>query len=364
MTLVERIIKRSDSSSKNKGTPTIIKWKGVNMVASQSIRVVAQELINMSANQDFISVNLIGKQGTGKTELMKTLSHLIHEGAKVPYQINYFGKKEILDLEETVTNLSPTNQIILLDDIAFLKGVKGVTSRDLDRVQEVLSRIRHLPSGEDVKIIVMKSFQYTKSLSPFLRQNDATFISSVDDSEISNLEDLLGKKYHLKINLLKNLRKQANIGNDTNSHFNYPLGIKGKFLKYKSRDPFLPFLYSNQLTCRIVVSPLRTWIQPICNVCTPTKDKTELKSNLKEFIDDFTKKFGGKDIAKSAIRIKLIQHGMNCYSPRVVQATKYLDRYLKERLIDLEELALAFDLKPTKTILLPAKQPEFGEEKK
>ena len=153
---------------------------------------------------------------------MKTLSHLIHEGAKVPYQINYFGKKEILDLEETVTGLSPTNQIILLDDIAFLKGVKGVTSRDLDRVQEVLSRIRHLPSGEDVKIIVMKSFQYTKSLSPFLRQNDATFVSSVDDSEVSNLEDLLGKKYHLKINLLKKLRKQGDIGDKANSHFNYP----------------------------------------------------------------------------------------------------------------------------------------------
>jgi hypothetical protein len=359
MPLVERTIKRIDSSKTSKGVPTVIKWQGVNMVASQSIRTVAKEIINMSSNQDFISINLIGKQGTGKTELMKTLSHLIHEGAKVPYQINYFGKKEILDLENVVVNLSPTNQIILLDDIAFLKGVSGVTSRDIDRVQEVLSRIRHLPSGEDVKMIVMKSFQYTKSLSPFLRQNDAMILSSVDNSEVSNLEDLLGKKYALKINLLKKLRQQANIGDDNNSHFDYPLGIKGKFLKYKSRDPFLPFLYSNQISCRIVVSPLRTWIQPICNVCTPTKNNKELSTNLNEFVNDFTKKFGGKDIAKSAIRIKLIQHGMNCYSPRVVQAVKYLDRYLKEKLISLEELALTFGLTPTRTLLLPAKQPEF-----
>jgi hypothetical protein len=361
MPLVERTIKRIDSSKKSKGVPTVIKWQGVNMVASSSIRSVAKELINMSANQDFISVNLIGKQGTGKTELMKTLSHLIHDGAKVPYQINYFGKKEILDLENVVVNLSPTNQIILLDDIAFLKGVSGVTARDIDRVQEVLSRIRHLPSGEDVKIIVMKSFQYTKSLSPFLRQNDATFISSVDDSEISNLEDLLGKKYTLKINMLKKLRKQANIGDINNSHFDYPLGIKGKFLKYKSRDPFLPFLYSNQISCRIVVSPLRTWIQPICNVCTPTKNTKELATNLDQFVNDFTKKFGGERNAKSAIRIKLIQHGMNCYSPRVVQAVKYLDRYLKEKLISLEELALTFGLEPTRTSLFPKKQPEFVE---
>ena len=74
MPLIERTIKRSDSSSKNTGQPTIIRWKQERMVANHSIRMVAQELINMSANQDFISVNLIGKQGTGKTELMKTLS--------------------------------------------------------------------------------------------------------------------------------------------------------------------------------------------------------------------------------------------------------------------------------------------------
>ena len=77
MPVVERTIKRIDSSKKSKGVPTVIKWQGVSMVASQSIRTVAKELVNMSANQDFISVNLIGKQGTGKTELMKTLSHLV-----------------------------------------------------------------------------------------------------------------------------------------------------------------------------------------------------------------------------------------------------------------------------------------------
>ena len=54
---------------------------------------------------------------------------------------------------------------------------------------------------------------------------------------------------------------------------------------------------------------------------------------------------------------------MNCYSPRVVQAVKYLDKFLKEKLISLEELALAFDLEPTRTSLMPNKQPVFVERK-
>jgi hypothetical protein len=54
---------------------------------------------------------------------------------------------------------------------------------------------------------------------------------------------------------------------------------------------------------------------------------------------------------------------MNCYSPRVVQAVKYLDKFLKEKLISLEELALSFGLEPTRTSLMPNKQPVFEERK-
>jgi uncharacterized protein YaaQ len=355
MPTVTRIIPRQEKSG-TKGTPTIIKWKGVPMVASHSIRTVAKEIINMSENQDFVSINCIGKQGTGKTELMKTLAHLIHSGAKIPYNINYFGKNEMINLEETVKSLTPTNQIILMDDIAFLKA--SATNKQIDQIQQVLSVIRHLPSGEDVKIILFKSFQYTKAISPFLRQNDATFVSSVDDNEVSNLEDLLGKKYTLKINTLKNMRVQAKIGDNDKATFVYPLGIKGHSLTYKARNPFLPFLYSNQISCRIVVSPLRSWIDPICHVCEPIHKSVESKTNLSEFMEDFTKKFGGEANAKAAVKIKLIQNGINCYSPRITQAVRYIERFLAKKLINLEELAVAFDLSPTKTILMPQKQPE------
>ena len=355
MSVTRRLIKRNNGA--RKGAPTIIKWQGVPMIRSHSIRSVAQEIINASEAQDFISINIIGKQGTGKTELAKTLSHLIHDGAKLPYQVHFWGKDEMLDLENVVKGLSPdVNHIMTMDDVSFLKSF--ASNQQLMKLQQTLSVIRHLPE-KDIKVIVIKNQHYTKALSPFLRQADFHFISSVDSSEISNMEDLLGKKYHLKINMLKNLRVQTKIGGEKNSVFVYPLGngLHGKSLKYKSRKPFLPFLYSNQLDCRIIVSPLRQWISPICNVCAPIPEKettTDDDFNFDLFLKGFHTKFGKENVAKQAVKIKLIQNGINTYSPRIVRAVKYLDKFLSARKVSLEQMANAFDLTPTITNLQPS----------
>ena len=357
-----RRIRPNEPKLSKKGKPAVIFWKGVRMVANHSIRSVAREIVSMSHNQDFVAINFIGKQGTGKTELMKTLAHLIHEGTKLNYNINYFGRAQMLDLEETVKSLTPTNQIIIMDDIAFLNAT--ATSQQIHQIENVMGVIRHLPGGKDVKIILMKSFQYSKSLPPFLRQNDATFISSVDDNEIENLETLLGKKYHHKINDLKRMRVEAKISDEKdNSYFTYKLGTRGEKVTYKSREPFLPFLYSNQISCRVIVSPLRTWIKPICHICSPVQTSSpESIKSLEVFMADFVPKFGGEANAKAAVKIKLIQQGINCYSPRIVQGVRYIEQFLDMKAFSLEDLATAFELVPTNTHLNPPKQPSIKTE--
>jgi hypothetical protein len=326
------------------------------MVRSHSIQAVAKEIINMSANQDMVSINAVGKQGQGKTQILKCLSHLIHKHAKISYQISLIGKKEFLNLEETIKNLKPTNQIIICDDIAFLKA--SATNKQIDQVQQVLSVIRHLPGGKDVKIILMKSFQYSKSLSPFLRQNDVTFLASVDDGEIKNYEDLLGKKYHAKIKQLSYLRAQGALGENGKSTFTVEMG-GGKRVIYKWMDPFLPFLYKTGVGCRLIVSPLRQWIDPICNECAGINNETQdNQGDVKQVIDDFISKFKDGNTIRTAVKIKLIQQGINAFSPRIVQAVKYIERMQKERLVSIEALASELELTPTKTLLFPDKQPE------
>lgn len=328
------------------------------MVRSHSIRTVAHEIKNMSENQDFVPINFIGKQSTGKTEIMRTIAHLVHKEAKINYQVNFFGRQELLHLEETVKNLTPTNQIIILDDIAFLQA--NASPLEIKKIESIMSVIRHLPGGKDVRIIMFKSFQYTKALTPFLRQNDGVIISSVDDSEVQNLIDLLGKKYTQKINMLKKLRVQTRIGDAKTSKFVYPLGIKGQHLTYWTKRPFLPYLYSNQDSCRIIVSPLRTWIDPICDVCDSTKPNTESKKNLEECLNDLKEKFKASDDSynvRAAVRIKLYQHGINCFKPRVNQVLKFLDQYLEKKLFSPEDLGAAFNLKPSVARLHQDKKP-------
>ena len=358
--MTEYIQNNHFEAKKPVGKPSVITWQGVRMVRSHSIQAVSKEIINMSANQEMISINAIGKQSTGKTELLKTVSHLIHKHAKIPYQISYFGKEEMLNLEATVKELNPTNQILIFDDIAFLKA--SATNKQIDQIQQVLSVIRHLPGGTDVKIILMKSFQYTKAIPPFLRQNDMTFVSSVDDNEIENLTVLLGKKYYSKINQLKFLRAQGSIGEAGKSNFVFDMG-GGKKVIYGWQRPFLPFLYKSGVGCRLIVSPLRSWIDPVCNVCAKINHEIQDKSgDVQSVLDDFISKFKDGNIVRTAIKIKLIQQGINAFSPRIVQAVKYIERMQKEKLVSIEALASELELTSTKTLLFPDKQPEVSKQ--
>jgi len=354
--MTEYIQNNHFESQKPIGKPSVITWQGVRMLRSHSIQAVSKEIINMSANQEMVSVNAIGKQSTGKTELLKTVSHLIHKHSKIPYQISYFGKEEMLNLEETVSKLNPISQILIFDDIAFLKA--SATNKQIDQIQQVLSIIRHLPGGKDVKIILMKSFQYTKAIPPFLRQNDFTFVSSVDDNEIDNLTVLLGKKYYSKIKQLKFLRAQGAMGEEGKSTFTFDMG-GGKKVIYRWQNPFLPFIYVSGVGCRIICSPLRQWIDPVCNVCAKVNNEPRDKiGDVKQVVEDFISKFKDGNTIKTAVKIKLIQQGINAFSPRIVQAVKYIERMQQEKLVSIESLASELKLTPTKTLLFPDKQPE------
>ena len=346
------------------GKPSVVSWNGVRLVANQSIQSVARELVNLSANQDLVSVVASGKQSAGKTQLLFTLAHLTHKFSKFSWKISYFGKKEILTLSETVKTLNPNiNHILIFDDIAFLKA--NATSKQVDQIQETLSVVRHLEGGKDVRIILMKSVQYLKSISPFLRQHDMLFLASVDDNERKTYEEVLGKKYHKKINQLAYLRAQGSIGEEGKSNFVYEMG-GGKRVVYGWKRPFLPFLYKTSLGCRLIMSPLRTWIDPVCNVCSPSNnDHQENTEDVKEIVDDFISKFKdgsgtGMNVVKTAVKIKLLQtSGILAWSPRVCQAVKFLDKLQENKLVSIESIASKLDLTPTRTSLLPNKQPEI-----
>jgi len=349
---------KSDEGIRRKDEkPPIIVWKGVKMVKNHSIRAVANEIMNMSANQDLISINVIGKQSTGKTEICKTLSCQIHQMASEPYAVLHLGKKQLGDLEGTVANLKPMNHIIIFDDIAFLKA--QMTNKQIDSVQSVLAEIRHLKGG-DVRIIIFKCFQYSKAIPPFLRQNDMTFFSSVDENEKDSILATIGNHNAYKMNQLKKMQVQVKMGKAGQAYFHYPMGRKKvTYFKYHARNPFLPYLYYNGISARIIVSPLREWIDPVCSVCDVMEEGEDRAKDTQNIIDDFTKKFGNKRTAKAALRQVALMKGIDTNHKRTSQGIRYIEQFLDKKLIDMETLLAAFDLKETKTALRKAKQPEF-----
>ncbi len=335
--------------------PTVIPWKDTTMIRDHSIRAVAHEIMNMSSNQDLISVNVIGKQSTGKTELCKTIAHLVHQMDEEDWDVNIIGKKEFLNLEETVKDFKPMNNIVIFDDIAFLKA--GASQQQIEQIQFILSVIRHLPGGKDVRIIIFKSFQYSKALPPFLRQNDVSFISSVDDAELKSMEDMIGNSNMDKIKLLKKMGVQLKMGSKNQSYFDYPLGgRKGKkndmYFTYHAKHPFLPYVYYNGLTARIIVSPLRTWIDPVCPVCDKfgEHEQAELEQNYEQFKKEFDEKYGGTmNIAKLIIRASMLKRGVNCFSNSVVAGMKKLEKFISTHPTEIEKLMTDYNLKPTQT---------------
>ena len=79
---------------KTSSAPLTTTWKNTRMIRNHSIRACAKEILNVTRGIDVVKVNLIGSPSTGKTTLAKTLAHLIHEEAEVPYVIKVFSGNE------------------------------------------------------------------------------------------------------------------------------------------------------------------------------------------------------------------------------------------------------------------------------
>ena len=330
--------------------PTVTQWKSEPMIRIHSIRATVKEILNQSESLDLIKINIVGNQSTGKTTLARTLGHLIHSMSEVPFAVKIFSKDELLDFQNTISKLSPTNYVLVFDDVSFLQAL--TSKKQIEIIKQGITEIRHLPGGQDVKIILIFNTHYTKSLDKYIRMADFEYYSSVGSEEIDNLNDKFGKAKSRKLTEFRKLFKSAT----GKKKFSFKLGSKGLFT-YKYKNPFVPLLFWNGESLRVVVSPKREWIDKICSICS-NSDKSMVESdiNLEDLVKDFNFKFGIQT-AKTAVKIKLFQSGINAYSKRVQQAMKYLEKYLTTKTINLEELATSYNM-TEKEVQLHKKLPE------
>jgi hypothetical protein len=341
--LVKEKVEFSNKPKVNEVVTTV--WNEVRMAKNHSIRAVVREILNLSNSLDVVKVNIIGTPSTGKTTLGEVIQHLVHKMARVPYTVRTFGRDDLLDFEETLKTLTPTNHVLLFDDISFLTATAG--KRQIDKIQKAFTEIRHLEGGKDVKIIAIFNFHYNMAVSKYMRQSDFFFWTSVGSSEMENTQNIVGKMFTSRITEFRKMNQEAL----TKQKYAVPLGKKGKKIIYTWRKPFAPILFWNNSNLRIVVSPSRKWIDPICSSCSNTVLQPAQKSIDLEDFDKKAKTMFGERVIRQALRIKLFNMGVNTYAKRVKQCMSFIDQFMSKNIIDYEQIIERYGLRDDSTRL-------------
>ena len=356
MEIITRVIERPESNTGKAQKPVVIFWNKTPMIRSHSVNHCVDEILEFNKRRQFVKINLIGSSGSGKTELMRLLSHQLHTRSDHNYEIKFFKDEDLANFKATVTSLSHNPQILCFDDLSGFVENHGKNA--LQRLKSELTTVRHINDLEDRRIIMMLSFHSQKMLDKQIRISNFAFYTDCELEEIGYLEELLGKQHKQKITNFQRLKAHAAIKHN----FSYPIGKRNIFT-YQDGLPFQPVLYSNGLTVSNIVTPLLEWVLKgeISQTCAPAQKSFETKANPEQFVNDFSKKFG-KGIAKRAVELKLLLEGIDTQPKRVLQARDYIERFLRFKQINLQELAQAYNLKERATKLFPDKQPEIQNE--
>lgn len=314
--------------------PIITSWKKAEMIRNHSLLATVRQILAVRADLDVVKIGIIGEESTGKSTLAETLAHLIHELSPIPFAVRVFGEQEFLDFETTLKNLDPTNYVLIFDDISFINNQKAIAA-----LKSQITKIRHLPGGQDVKIILIYNYHYTLGLDKYLRQSNFKYFTSAGSSEKENLIKIFGTAH---TNLVEDFQKKYY--EMTNKH-TCTFEVKtGKYFIYQRKLPFVNCLFYDNLKPRWTLFPKREWITPTCTICSSAKHAL-LQSSVP--VDQFVKECEAKfkvGVFKSTVKLKLLLNGINVYKPTMVACMRYFDRALETKIITLEDLATHYGL--------------------
>lgn len=353
MQVKKKTISYSTNGKDNK--PTVINWNDEPMIRGHSIQAVARQIVRTVRRVDVVKINIVGDMGMGKTTLARTISHLIHFYANkkygIPFTVKEFTKEELLNFEQTVLSLEPVNTVLIFDDVSFISSKKNKDK--IEEIKQKMTEIRHLRSKEDgsdidVKIVIIMITHYTLALQKYLRQAQFSFFVTVGSSEMDNMLKLVGNHYQ---KLLYRFQKIIAVALDKGK-YTFTLGKKDKFFTYRYQKPFAPILFHNVDKLRIIVSPMRDWIEPNCPICNHAQGNLTKEDRIPaaEFLADMEHKFG-RGVARNAVRLTLWRNGINVYPKSVKHCLTYINKYVADKLPQFQELADHYNYSNDKTTL-------------
>lgn len=295
--------------------------------------------------RDVVKIGIVGLEGTGKTTMANAIGHAVHkimkDTYKIPFAVKVFYEEDLLNFKETLKSLSPTNYVLIFDDVSFMEG--SANKMQISAVKQAVTKIRHLEGGQDVKIILINNYHYTLGLDKYLRQSDFKYFTTVGSSEIENMEKIVKSENMRKVHQFVRMIDEGLKKN----YWRYQLTPK-EYFKYDWQDPFIPALFYDNISVRHIISPRREFIDPVCSICSNAAGVRHSEVPIGDFIKDGSGKFGGH-VLKSAVKLKLFENGLNTYGKTYTQCKRWLDQALANKIITFEDIMLHYDMKLTKT---------------
>jgi GTPase SAR1 family protein len=312
------------------------------MIRNQSFRAAIQEIVKLSSNSDVVKVNLIGKPNSGKTTLAKAIAHEFHkQAAPVPFSVKIFDKEALMNFEANLRQLTPTNWVLIFDDVSFLSAHSS--KKQIEVIKQAFTEIRHLEGGKDVRIVAIFNFHYSLALDKYLRQSEFQFYTSMGSSDVDNTINLVGPKFTRRIQQFIKVCYQAG----QKEKFTYVLGYKKKgkenTFTYQFRKPFIPTLFWNSQNLRHVVTPTREWIDKICPICNHAEGHHKSTVDVKTFLEGIETQFS-KSRVKTVVKQLLKEVGFDTYSKPTIRCRRILDRSLESNDVSLTDLAEHYGL--------------------
>ena len=168
----------------------------IPLLRSQTLTGLVKTMMGHHKNQDYISVLMCGKSGSGKSTYTQSIIHRISCMSKEQYIVKWFSRADIQHLDTIIDTLEPGRRVILVfDDVSYVMDF--LPSKRKKELAEKLTHIRH--DLEGAKVITFMNIHYQKALMPMLRDSDYRVITSMSDQDAQNWKNTLGWNNRFKI---------------------------------------------------------------------------------------------------------------------------------------------------------------------